>query len=157
VIPKASCTLASAAFHQQGNDMSDSDTLINSVVKFLDVLTNPHANYYLFDDGFCKSRELARDAQIAVSRIEEIERELAAERKKSESLRAQLHGMQDGALLRDTQAALAAARKRNDESTRRLQHMHSAHCDSVQWYQNAVAQALKSMDALPDKLDFEEK
>jgi predicted Zn-dependent protease len=81
--------------------------------------------------------------------------DLAAERSKCESLRAQLHGMQDGALLRDTQAALAAERKRADEAIRRLQHMHSAHSDSVQWYQNAVAQALKSLDALPAKLDFE--
>jgi hypothetical protein len=124
-----------------------------------------------------------------------LERELAAERSKNESLRAQLHGMQDGALLRDTQAALAVARKqaaeaercldelktgfaiekqnfvksqhiladtitkerkRSDEAIHRLQHMHSAHSDSVQWYQNAVAQALKSLDALPAKLDFDE-
>jgi Tfp pilus assembly protein PilN len=48
------------------------------------------------------------------------------------------------------------AKARTDEAVRRLQHMHQAHSDSVQWYQNAVAQALKSLDALPDKLEFKD-
>jgi hypothetical protein len=54
----------------------------------------------------------------------------------------------------DLKEQLAAANKRTDEVIRRLQHMHQAHSDSVQWYQNAVAQALKSLDALPRKLEF---
>jgi hypothetical protein len=49
---------------------------------------------------------------------------------------------------------LAAANKRADEAIRRLQNMHRAHSDSVQWYQNSVAQSLKSLNALPDKLEF---
>jgi hypothetical protein len=51
---------------------------------------------------------------------------------------------------------LAAERKRAAEAIRRLQYMHSAHSDSVQWYQNAIAQALNSLGALPEKLDFDE-
>ncbi len=53
-------------------------------------------------------------AVVLYSDYQMLERELAAERNKSESLRAQLHGMQDGSLLRDTQAALSAERKRAD-------------------------------------------
>jgi hypothetical protein len=48
-----------------------------------------------------------------------------------------------------------AAYKQVDEAIRRLRQMHRSHSDSVQWYQNAVAQALKSLNALPDKLEFE--
>jgi hypothetical protein len=47
-----------------------------------------------------------------------------------------------------------AAYKQGDEAIRRLRQMHRSHSDSVQWYQNAVAQALKSLNALPDKLEF---
>lgn len=55
---------------------------------------------------------------------------------------------------RDLESKLTAERKRADEAIRRLQYMHSAHSDSVQWYQNATAQALKSLNALPAKMEF---
>lgn len=57
-------------------------------------------------------------------------------------------------LLRQLIGGRSAATKRADEAIRRLQYMHSAHSDSLQWYQNAIAQALKSLDALPAKLEF---
>ena len=56
--------------------------------------------------------------------------------------------------LSESESALAAANKRAEEAVRRLQYMHSAHSDSALWYQNAVAQALKSLDSLPAKLEF---
>ena len=49
---------------------------------------------------------------------------------------------------------LVAQRRRLEQAIRRLQYMHSAHSDSVNWYKNSIAQALKSIDALPDKLEF---
>jgi hypothetical protein len=56
--------------------------------------------------------------------------------------------------MRQLERELSAANKRADAAIRRLQYMHKTHSDSVQWYQNSIAQALRSLDALPDKLEF---
>jgi septal ring factor EnvC (AmiA/AmiB activator) len=59
-------------------------------------------------------------------------------------------------MLQQEKRILVKQRERANEAIRRLQYMHAAHSDSVKWYRDAIAQALKSLDALPDKLSFDE-
>ena len=44
-----------------------------------------------------------------------------------------------------------------EELVRRLQMMLASHSDSVEWYRNAIKQALRRAEALPEPLTFEEE
>lgn len=88
---------------------------------------------------------------------EQLETELAATKELIEQCAHQPRGNMPTdwwSVAMDLRRKLLAEKKRADESIRRLTYMHGAHADSIQWYQNAVAQSLKSLDALPKKLEF---
>jgi hypothetical protein len=89
---------------------------------------------------------------VPIGDYRKLKAELAAANKDLEILSIEKGQAREDA--ENWQLEAEAAYKQVDEAIRRLRQMHRSHSDSVQWYQNAVAQALKSLNALPDKLQF---
>jgi hypothetical protein len=92
------------------------------------------------------------DVERRVDECIRLREELAAANKDLEILSIEKGQAREDAA--NWQLEAEAAYKQGDEAIRRLRQMHRSHSDSVQWYQNAVAQALKSLNALPYKLEF---
>lgn len=63
----------------------------DTIRKYLEACSDVNKNHYLYDDGFCKSRQMAQDASLCLSCLDELERqrdELSAE---NEELRSKLN------------------------------------------------------------------